>query len=71
MKAIAVPVVFAITIVATAVFTCHAAAKPRVGIAQAERCFGLGCWPKDLSVTDAPVRDENLRPALLLGVAGH
>jgi len=42
MKAIAVPVVFALTIIATAVFTCHAAAKPRVTTSQAEWCVGLG-----------------------------
>jgi hypothetical protein len=71
MKALAVPVVFAITIVATAVFTCHAAAKPRVGIAQAERCLRLGCWPKDLPLRETPVHGDNVRPALLLDVSGH
>jgi hypothetical protein len=61
---ITVPVVFALTIIATHVLTYHAAAKPRVAISQAESCIGLGCWPLDWPMRDAPERRESLQPVL-------
>jgi hypothetical protein len=37
-------------ILSVGVLTYRAAAKPRINVAQAEPCIGLGCWPVDLPI---------------------
>jgi hypothetical protein len=50
------------SILSVGVLTYRAAAKPRINVAQAERCIGFNCWPIDLPIRHRPNHRQTLRP---------